>query len=200
MIKSIFDSITSFVLIIILSPLLIFIFLLVWIDSGYPIIHKREVHSSPDKRFRFFKFRTMYVDAEERLAILLKDPLYKKEYDKFSKIKNDPRVTRLGKILRKTSLDELPQLFNVLFGQMSLVGPRPKTSFELKKYYSQREINLLFSVKPGVTGIQQISGRANLPYSDRIIMELDYIKEKNFIYDLIILLRTPFALFKGGVY
>lgn len=200
MIKSIFDIIFSFVLIIIFSPFLIFIFFLVWIDSGYPIIHKREVHSSADKRFKFFKFRTMYVDAEERLAILLKNPLYKKEYDKFSKIKNDPRVTRLGKILRKTSLDELPQLFNVLFGQMSLVGPRPKTSFELKKYYSQREINLIFSVKPGVTGIQQISGRANLPYSDRIIMELDYIKEKNFIYDLIILLRTPFALFKGGVY
>jgi len=200
MIKSIFDIIFSFVLIIIFSPLLLFIFFLVWLDSGYPIIHRREVHYSANRRFKFFKFRTMYVDADERLAILLKNPLYKKEYDKFSKIKKDPRVTRFGKILRKTSLDELPQLFNVLFGQMSLVGPRPKTSFELKKYYSQREISLIYTVKPGVTGIQQISGRADLPYCDRIIMELDYIKETNFIYDLIILLRTPYALFKGGVY
>jgi len=200
MIKLIFDLLISFLLIIILSPLLIFISLLVWLDSGSPIIHKRVVHSSLTRHFKFFKFRTMYVDADERLSILLQDPIFQREYDKFSKIKNDPRVTRFGKILRKTSLDELPQLFNVLLGQMSLVGPRPKTSFELKKYYTQQEISLIFSVKPGITGIQQISGRADLPYADRITMELIYIKEKNFIYDLIILLRTPFALLKGGVY
>lgn len=200
MLKQTFDFIISFTIIIILFPLYLIIFFLVFIDSGLPIIHRREVHLSRTKKFKFFKFRTMYVDADKRLKELLKDPIYKKEYDKFSKLKKDPRVTRFGRFLRKTSLDELPQLFNVLFFQMSLVGPRPKTSYELDKYYSSDQIDIIFSVKPGVTGLQQISGRANLLYIERIKIEMDYIKNRSILLDLIILLKTPFALFKGGVY
>ncbi len=200
MLKQTFDFIISFTIIIILFPLYLIIFFLVFIDSGFPIIHRREVHLSRTKKFKFFKFRTMYVDADKRLKELLKDPIYKKEYDKFSKLKKDPRVTRFGRFLRKTSLDELPQLFNVLFFQMSLVGPRPKTSYELNKYYSSDQIDIIFSVKPGVTGLQQISGRANLPYIERIKIEMDYIKNRSNLHDFIILAKTPFALFKGGVY
>ncbi|MAV56201.1 MAG: exopolysaccharide biosynthesis protein [Candidatus Pelagibacter sp.] len=200
MLKQILDFVISLIIIIILFPVYLFIFFLVFIDSGFPIIHRREVHLSSTKKFKFFKFRTMHVDADKRLNELLRDPIYKKEYDEFSKLKKDPRVTRFGRFLRKTSLDELPQLFNVLFFQMSLVGPRPKTSYELNKYYSNNQIDVIFSVKPGVTGLQQISGRANLPYVERIKIEIDYIKNRSILLDFIILAKTPFALFKGGVY
>ena len=200
MLKFFFDFFISLILIVIFSPFLFIISFIVLINSGFPIIHKRTVHSSPKKCFNFYKFRTMYTDADDRLDKLLKDPIYKEEYDKFSKLKNDPRITKVGKFLRKTSMDELPQLINVLFGQMSLVGPRPKTSYELEKYYSNDEIEKIFTVKPGITGIQQISGRANLEYHERIKMELKYIDDKNFIYDFIILIKTPFSLFKDGVY
>ena len=200
LIKSIFDFFTSLLIIIIFLPLMIVISFLIVIDSGFPIIHKRIVHSSQKKRFKFLKFRTMDVDADTILEQMLNDEKYKKEYSRYSKFKNDPRITKFGNFLRKTSMDELPQLFNVLFFQMSLVGPRPKTSYELEKYYSKKEIEIIYSVKAGITGIQQISGRANLPYSERVKMEIDYIKERNFWYDFLILLKTPFALFKGGVY
>jgi len=179
---------------------MLLIALIIIIDSGFPIIHKRKVRSSPTKTFNFYKFRTMYIDADLRIQEMLKNPIYKKEYDEFSKFKNDTRITRFGKYLRKTSMDELPQLLNVFFGQMSLVGPRPKTTYELKKYYKDYQIEQIYKVKAGITGIQQISGRANLKYEDRIKLELQYIKDQNFFYDFIILLKTPFALFKGGVY
>lgn len=200
LIKSIFDFFATLIIIIIFSPLMLLIALITFLDSGFPIIHKRVVHSSPTKRFSFLKFRTMHVDADKMLDKMLTDKAFKEEYDKFSKFKNDPRITRFGKFLRKTSMDELPQLFNVLFFQMSLVGPRPKTSYELQKYYSKENIEIIFLVKPGITGIQQISGRANLPYIERIKMEIEYVKERNFWHDLMILFKTPFALFKGGVY
>ena len=200
MIKLFFDFIISLILLIGLSPLFLIIFLIIIFDSGFPVIHKREVHSSPVNKFKFFKFRTMHIDADERLSNLLLNPIYKKEYEKYSKLKNDPRITKFGRLLRKTSLDELPQLFNVLFGQMSLVGPRPKTTYELQKYYNKEQIKIIYSVKPGVTGLQQISGRADLPYLDRIKIELDYVDNRSIFNDFIILLKTPFALFKGGVY
>ena len=200
LIKSIFDFFATLIIIIVFLPLMLLIALLTVLDSGFPIIHRRVVHSSPSTCFSFLKFRTMHVDADKMLEQMLNNKAYREEYDKYSKFKNDPRITKFGKFLRKTSMDELPQLFNVLFFQMSLVGPRPKTSYELKKYYSKENTELIFLVKPGITGIQQISGRANLPYTERIKMEIGYIKKRNFWYDLIILFKTPFALFKGGVY
>ena len=112
----------------------------------------------------------------------------------------DKYITKVGKSLRKYSIDEIPQIINIILGDMSLVGPRPKTTYELQKYYYKEQIEIIYSVKPGVTGLQQISGRADLSYLDRIKIELDYIDNRSIVNDFIILLKTPFALFKGGVY
>ena len=183
-------------LIIIFSPLLVIISLAIVIESGFPIFHLREVHFSPSKTFYFYKFRTMYIDADRRLNKLLKDDSLRLEYEKYYKIKNDPRITKLGHFLRKSSLDELPQLLNIIFFQISLVGPRPKTPFELKKYFNDAQQKLLFKVKPGITCTWQISGRSNIKYTERVKMDLLYAKNRNFFTDLLILFKTPFAILK----
>ena len=157
--KVIFDFIISIIGLILLLPFLALMSIAILFESGFPILHRREVHSSSSKTFNFYKFRTMYKDADKRLEILLKNnPEIKLEYETYYKLKNDPRITKLGNILRQLSLDELPQLLNVVFLQMSLVGPRPKTTFELNKYFDKKDHQLLFSVKPGITCIWQISG------------------------------------------
>lgn len=197
-IKRIFDFILSIVGLIFLLPFLALMSISILLESGFPILHRRKVHSSPSETFHFYKFRTMYKDADSRLEILLKNnPEIKAEYDKYYKLKKDPRITKLGHILRQLSLDELPQLLNVVFSQMSLVGPRPKTTYELNKYFDQKDHKLLFNVKPGITCIWQISGRSNIDYSERIEMDLRYAKNRNFIMDMKILFKTPIALLKN---
>lgn len=197
--KVILDFFLSLILIICLAPIFILISILIFLESGFPVIHKRKVHSHPNKLFNFYKFRTMYNDADEKLKILLKnDKKLQMEYDKFYKLRKDPRITSLGKFLRKSSLDELPQLFNVLFGQMSLVGPRPKTPEELKKYFNKGSYDILFKVKPGITCTWQISGRSNIDYSKRVELDLNYAKERNLFNDFKILFLTIFALFHKG--
>jgi len=196
-VKSIVDFILSITGLIFLLPFLVVISIMTLIESGFPILHRRTVHSSPSKTFHFYKFRTMYKDADSRLEILLKtNPDIKSEYDKYYKLKNDPRITKLGNILRQLSLDELPQLLNVVFFQMSLVGPRPKTTYELNKFFDQKDYKLLFKVKPGITGSWQISGRSNVDYSQRVKMDLDYAKNRSFIIDMKILFKTPIALLR----
>ena len=171
------------------------------LESGFPIFHQRKVHSSPTKTFYFYKFRTMYKDADSRLEFLLKnDVQIKNEYKQYYKIKNDPRITKLGHLLRQLSLDELPQIFNILLFQMSLVGPRPKTPYELNKYFDKEDYETLFQVKPGITCIWQISGRSNVDYSERIKMDLYYAQNRNFFMDLKILFQTPFALLKKDAF
>jgi undecaprenyl-phosphate galactose phosphotransferase len=199
--KNIFDFIVSIIALIFLSPILVSISLAIFLESGFPIVHRRKVHRSPSKTFYFYKFRTMYKNADDRLKILLKNnPDIKLEYEKYYKLKNDPRITKLGYILRNLSLDELPQFFNILFFQMSLVGPRPKTSYELNKYFEKEDHETLFQVKPGITCIWQIAGRSNVDYLERVKMDLYYAQNRNFFMDLKILFQTPFALLKKDAF
>tara|TARA_X000000368_G_C23055644_1_gene723711 strand:- start:1998 stop:2609 length:612 start_codon:yes stop_codon:yes gene_type:complete len=196
--KRMVDLFLSILGLILLLPLLALMSIAIFLESGFPILHRRKVHSSPTETFYFYKFRTMYKDADSRLEILLNNnPEIKSEYEKYYKLKNDPRITKLGHILRKLSLDELPQLLNVVFSQLSLVGPRPKTTYELNKYFKKEDHELLFKVKPGITCIWQISGRSNINYSERVEMDLNYAKNRSFIMDMKILFKTPFALLKN---
>ncbi len=153
------------------------------------------------KELTVYKFRSMYKDAEKRLDLLLKkNENFKNEWDKSFKIKNDPRITRVGKILRKTSLDELPQIINVLKGEMSLIGPRPVIMDELTKYYSKYS-DFFEKVKPGITGLWQVSGRSDTDYKYRVRSDLWYVLNWSSWLDIVILVKTFGVVIKGkGAY
>ena len=142
------------------------------------------------------KFRTMYHDAQERLQeILDNNPQASAEWEKYHKLSNDPRITSIGKLLRKTSLDELPQLFNVLQGNMSLVGPRPVTKEEIEKHYKENA-DFCLSVPPGMTGLWQVSGRSNSSYKQRITLDTWYVRNWNIWLDIVILFKTVRVVIK----
>ena len=187
--KRFLDIFLSIFLIIILSPIFIVIAFLIKVNTRGPIIflHKRVGRNK--KTFLCAKFRTMHPESEYILEKLLsQNEKVKEEYFENFKIINDPRITNIGKFLRLTSLDELPQLINVLKGEMSLIGPRPITDEEIKKYGSSfREV---FSIRPGMTGLWQVSGRNKLSYKRRVMLDLIYVKTFNPLMDLRILLRT----------
>jgi lipopolysaccharide/colanic/teichoic acid biosynthesis glycosyltransferase len=178
---------------IVLSILGIALFMLVFLiiavciklDDGGEVLHFREIIGQHGRRFFALKFRTMIHDAD---AYLEKHPELMREYLQNMKLMNDPRITRVGRFLRKTSLDELPQLFNVLAGQMSLVGPRIIHPSELPRYsaYAQKRL----SVKPGITGLWQISGRQHVSYDERVLFDMHYIDHRSCIGDLVILFKT----------
>ena len=184
------DAFGSMLIIVVLAPLLCLVSLLVLFDDSSPVIYRRRVVGG-DTEFDAFKFRTMRRDAHE---ILNADPVLCTEFQRNFKLKNDPRVTRIGVYLRKLSIDELPQLWNVLMGQMSLVGPRMLTSPELEKY--GRHKALLLSVKPGMTGYWQVNGRQDVTYEERVKMDLYYIQHWNLLLDLKILLLTPWKVLR----
>lgn len=179
------DVVGAMVLVAILSPLFVVVAVLVYFDDGVPIIHRRRV-VGPKGEFDAFKFRTMRRDAD---AILANNAALLAEYQRNFKLINDPRITRLGAVLRKLSIDELPQLFNVLIGQMSLVGPRMITHTELAKYGPHRD--LVLSCKPGLTGYWQVFGRQMVSYEERVRMDLYYLQNWSLALDLILLVRTP---------
>lgn len=189
-IKRCADIVGSAVLLVLLWPLLLLLALTVLIDDGWPIIYRRRVVGASGT-FDAFKFRTMRRDAE---AILRANPSLRAEFERNFKLKVDPRVTRSGAVLRKFSLDELPQLVNVLRGQMSLVGPRMVTMPELEKYGDSK--SLLLSVKPGLTGYWQVSGRQEVDYDERVRMDLRYIQNWSLGLDLQILIKTPLKVLK----
>lgn len=191
-IKRFIDVAGSLVLIALLSPVLIAIALLVLVADGAPVIHRRRV-VGPRGEFDAFKFRTMCRHAD---AMLDDDAALRQAFRENFKLKSDPRVTRLGQYLRKSSLDELPQLFNVLAGQMSLVGPRMITAPELEKYGEYKE--LLLTVKPGLTGYWQVHGRQDVSYDERVRMDVDYIRRWHLGLDLELLLLTPVRVIRGG--
>ncbi|MBC7250186.1 MAG: sugar transferase [Anaerolineae bacterium] len=170
---------------ILLAPVFLVIALLIKLDSPGPVIYRRRVVGTGGRHFDAFKFRTMRVDAD---AYLEQHPELAEEFRRTGKIKNDPRITRLGRFLRTTSLDELPQLFNVLLGQMSLVGPRMISPPELEKFGKWRH-NLL-TVKPGLTGLWQVSGRSDLTYEDRVRLDMHYIRNYTIWLDLRLLVNT----------
>ena len=188
--KRCIDILGSAALILVFSPILLVVGLLVAIDDGWPILHRRRVVGEHGE-FDALKFRTMRRDAD---AILNADPVLRAEFERNFKLKNDPRITRSGAILRKFSLDELPQLFNVLVGQMSLVGPRMFTAKELHKYGPYQSVVL--SVRPGLTGYWQVNGRQNVTYDERVKMDVYYIENWSLYADVKILLMTPLKVFR----
>jgi undecaprenyl-phosphate galactose phosphotransferase len=150
--------------------------------------------------FGCLKFRTMYADAEARLLVLLRDnPQVREEWERYARITNDPRVTRIGRFLRRYSLDELPQLFNVLRGEMALVGPRPYLPSEQAKVGDY--LDTIVRVRPGLSGLWQVSGRAALPFAERMLLDEYYIRNWSLWIDFSILVRTLKAVFGGrGAY
>ncbi|MGH9699776.1 MAG: sugar transferase [Candidatus Acidiferrales bacterium] len=193
--KRCIDAAGSAFLILLLSPLLAFLALLVILDDGRPVIYRRRVVGR-EGDFDAFKFRTMRRDAD---AIMQSNAALRAEFEQNFKLKNDPRITRIGSLLRKMSLDELPQLFNILAGQMSFVGPRMITSAELEKYGPHKA--LLLTVRPGLTGYWQINGRQEVSYEERVRMDVHYIQHWSLALDLKILMRTPFkVLRREGAY
>ncbi len=188
-IKGLCDIFFSLVAIIFFSPLFIIIAVLVKFSSRGHIFYFQKRVGKNKKYFYCIKFRTMHPEAEDILKnILNQDLKLKNEFIKTHKLKNDPRITSFGKFLRKTSLDEIPQFFNVLKGDMSIVGPRPIVKEEIHKYGKNfKKIN---SLKPGITGLWQVSGRNNLSYSKRVNLDIIYSKDISFIMDLRIIIRT----------
>jgi exopolysaccharide biosynthesis polyprenyl glycosylphosphotransferase len=190
------DIAVSALLLALLSPLLVAIAIAILIDTGRPIFFRQRRAGKDGKPFMVLKFRTMVVDAEQRLPELV--DLAALEQPAF-KIPDDPRVTRSGRLLRRFSLDELPQLWNVLRGEMSLVGPRPEEE-SVVALYDERQRGRL-AVKPGMTGPMQVYGRSDLTFEERLAMERDYLDNLSLLTDLAILLRTPRAIVRGdGAY
>lgn len=199
--KRIVDILGSFVGIIILSPILILLGIAIKLDSEGPILADTPMRAGKNgKLFRLYKFRSMVKDAHE---ILEQDSKLLEEYKRNSyKIFDDPRVTRFGKFLRRFSLDELPQFFNILKGEMSLVGPRAYYPYELeeqqKAYPASRKfVKIILSGKPGVTGLWQVSGRSEISFEKRVKMDADYIKRNSLLYDFWIMLKTIPAVISG---
>jgi exopolysaccharide biosynthesis polyprenyl glycosylphosphotransferase len=196
MLKRTLDLGVAVVMLTLLAPLLLAVALLIFFDSGRPVLFRQRRAGKDGEPFTMLKFRTMVADAEERLAELvdlekLDEPMFK--------IPDDPRVTRVGRFLRRTSLDELPQLINVLRSDMSLVGPRPEEEAVVALYDERQRVRL--AVKPGLTGPMQVYGRGDLTFEERLAMERDYLDNLSITGDLAILLRTPRAMVRGeGAY
>jgi lipopolysaccharide/colanic/teichoic acid biosynthesis glycosyltransferase len=184
------DLVGAATLVVLLSPVFILIGLFILLEDGRPIIYRRRVVGIADE-FDAFKFRSMRRNADE---ILESNPALKAEFERNFKLQRDPRVTKVGAFLRKLSLDELPQLFNVLLGQMSLVGPRMITAPELDKYGPHGR--LLLTVKPGLTGYWQVRGRQKVSYEERVRMDVYYIQNWNLGLDMKILACTPWKVLK----
>ena len=183
--KRLIDIILAVVGVVVLLPVFLVIAICIKLDDGGDILYFREMIGLRGRNFTILKFRTMIPDAD---AYLEQHPELKLEYEKNMKLDDDPRVTRLGRFLRRTYLDELPQLFNVLTGHMSFVGPRSLPARELTLYgeYAQKRL----TVKPGVTGSWQVSENRYSSYAKRILLDMQYIDDRSFFLDLIILLKT----------
>lgn len=197
--KRLFDITGAVTLAILFAPVILLV-VLVALAKGRSPLFRHERVGRDGKPFDCLKFQTMIPNAEVVLAdILAKDPVLKEEWERNHKLRDDPRVTRLGKFLRSTSLDELPQLWNVLKGEMSLVGPRPVTREELLRYGRNAVIYMM--VRPGLTGLWQVSGRSNAEYRRRVAMDVCYVKRQSAVLDLWILAKTVIVvLSRNGAY
>ena len=202
--KRIIDLAVSITILILFSPVFLIFPILIKLNSSGPVfadIPKRVGQNG--KLFRMFKFRSMICNAHD---LLLNDPKFRKlheEYKKGSyKLKYDPRITKVGKILRRFSLDELPQIFNVLLGEMSIVGPRAYFPDELEnqqKVYpgTKKFVSELLEAKPGITGNWQVSGRSAVNFDKRVVMDADYVRKKSVWHDIVIIMKTPWAMLSG---
>ncbi len=197
-IKRLTDIILAVFLAVLFLPFWIIIPLVIWLDSGSPVIYKHTRIGRNNKKFWLYKFRTMIKDADEVLYKKNKKLLKKFKKHDF-KLANDPRITKLGRLLRNLTIDEFPQLWNVLKGEMSMIGPRAYIETELKtqtKKYPQTKpmIKQVLKIKPGITGSWQTSGRNIIPFDKRVEIDLNYANNHNFWMDLLILLKTPLAM------
>jgi lipopolysaccharide/colanic/teichoic acid biosynthesis glycosyltransferase len=204
LVKRLMDIVCSSILIVVFSPVILIVSIAIRLDSCGPIL--ADVPQRVGKRgelFKMYKFRSMIENAHE---ILRENPEFAKLYNRYKKnsfkLKDDPRITRTGHFIRKHSLDEVPQLFNILKGDMSLVGPRAYYPDELKeqqqKYpQTQHAVSVVLSIKPGLTGYWQVSGRSEINFDKRIEMDATYVRKRSIIYDLWIILKTPWAMVSG---
>jgi Undecaprenyl-phosphate galactose phosphotransferase WbaP len=185
---------------LLLSPLLLAIFVLIKLDSPGPAVFVQKRPGLNGKTFKIFKFRTMYADAEQILEqLILENPVFAQEFEKHGKLTKDPRITRIGRFLRKTSLDELPQLWNVLRGEMSLVGPRPYLFSQLVQMSGSEA--LISRIAPGISGLWQVSGRSETTFEQRVDLDVYYVRNWSVWLDLVILVRTVGSvLFRRGAY
>lgn len=186
--KRVLDVSGALLLIAVFLPIMLIVSIGVW-RSGSPLLFGHRRVGQNGAQFRCLKFSSMLPDAEERLKDLLaRDPVARLQWEENQKLDDDPRVTRFGQILRKSSMDELPQLWNVLKGEMSLVGPRPVTADELDRYGKSRDIYL--SLRPGLTGRWQVGGRNEVSYDERVAMDVSYARDAGLWTDLQILTQT----------
>lgn len=194
--KRIFDIILGSILLVLSAPLMLIIAILVKIDSHGKIFFKQERMGINDTRFKIIKFRTMHSDAEQRLSTILKsNPKLRREYEIYHKLKDDPRLTRIGKFLRKYSLDELPQFWNVIKGDMSLIGPRAYIPWEKIKMNGYDE--LILKVKPGISGLWQVTDRNKSSFEERNLMDVYYIRNWSMFLDIYIVARTIAVVITG---
>jgi Undecaprenyl-phosphate galactose phosphotransferase WbaP len=195
-VKRLVDLIGAMVLAVVFSPLMLAIVLLMRRDNG-SVIYKHRRIGRDGRAFECLKFRTMVPNAEQVLRDLLeKNPEFKAEWVRDHKLRNDPRITRLGRFLRRTSLDELPQIWNVVRGEMSLVGPRPVVREELLRY--GRNVGAYLAAKPGITGLWQVTGRNDTDYRRRVVLDTYYVCNQNLALDLYILFKTTGVVLGGN--
>ena len=194
-VKRVLDILLSLMALIICSPLFLLCPILIKIDSKGPIFYKHKRIGKGGKTIYLYKFRSMYKDADERFKELIKDPKIKKEWEENYKLDKDPRITRVGKILRITSIDEVPQIFNILKGDMSIVGPRPLVEGEIEKYGKNKDKFL--SVTPGLTGWWACNGRSCKNYKDRMKLELYYVDHMSLWLDIKTIFKTVGTVIRG---
>lgn len=203
-VKDIIERFLSLILVILLIPVFFIIAIVILLTSKGPVLFAQERVGKGGAPFNFYKFRTMYVNSESRLEELMtQNPGVREEWEKYQKVKSvkDPRVTKFGSFLRKFSLDELPQLFNVLKGDMSIVGPRPYLKNEITDKDIKKQLSIILSVKPGITGLWQVSGRNELEFYERLLLDEYYVMNWSISMDMEIILKTiSVVLFGKGAY
>lgn len=192
--KRLFDLIVAIIGCLILVPVSLLIKILYLLTGDFHKIFYYQLRVGKNgKLFKLYKFRTMVPDADKQLKKLIKDPKYKDEWEKFHKLENDPRVTRVGKFVRRLSIDEIPQFFNVFLGPLSLIGPRPLVPSEIEEYGGKKLV--YESVKPGITGWWAVNGRSSKSTDDRLELEYYYIKHRGLALDTKIFFMTIAAIF-----
>jgi exopolysaccharide biosynthesis polyprenyl glycosylphosphotransferase len=194
--KRVFDVVAALILLVVTLPLFALAGLAIVLDSGLPILFRQTRGGESGRPFQMLKFRTMVRDAEAMLPELVR---FDELADPMFKLKTDPRVTRVGRVLRRTSIDELPQLINVLRGEMSIVGPRPEQLDLVERYAPEHQFRL--AVKPGITGPMQVNGRGELTFEERLAVEREYVENLSLARDIrIVLMTLPAVLGKRGAY
>ncbi len=202
--KRLMDIVSSLILIIMFSPVMLTVALAIKLDTSGPVLADTPERVGKNGRpFKMYKFRSMVENAHE---ILRENPKFARLYERYKKgsykLKDDPRVTRVGHFIRRHSLDEVPQLFNILKGEMSLVGPRAYYPDELREQQKQypktkESVKIVLSVRPGLTGYWQVSGRSEINFDKRIEMDAQYVRKRSILYDIWIILKTPWAMVSG---